>query len=247
MFTSGPSAAPPRRSVPGGRADEIGVKADFGARMSAVRGKADVVATWPQSPFLTPGFWCPYLLGPLARPRRLARTPPSFPAVKWSSLPRGCPDLHAPRQETAEVRAFQHIGHAPCKAVAGSRVAPGAPRPPVSGVSNGPQPPRGSPHGPPRRGLPSWATDPTRLRPPRRHTPALWRPWRPIPPGRPPAAHEALAPGDPGAPARPHTALCRAALIGGRPPPRSPAPRPPCALFGCRPLVDASRARASGG
>ncbi len=37
-----------------------------------------------------------YLLGPLARPRRPARTPPSFPAVKRSSLPRGCPDLHAP-------------------------------------------------------------------------------------------------------------------------------------------------------
>ena len=55
------------------------------------------------------------------------------------------------------------------------------------------------------------------------------------------------APGDPGAPARPHTALCRAALIGGRPHPRSPAPRPPCALFGCRHLVDASRARARGG
>jgi hypothetical protein len=31
---SSPSAAPPRRSVPGGRADEIRVKADFGARMS---------------------------------------------------------------------------------------------------------------------------------------------------------------------------------------------------------------------
>ncbi len=44
-ITSGPSAAPPRRSVPGGRADEIRAKADFGARMSAVRGKADVPGT----------------------------------------------------------------------------------------------------------------------------------------------------------------------------------------------------------
>ncbi len=35
------------RSAPEGEADEIGAKADIGIRMSAVRGEADVPATWP--------------------------------------------------------------------------------------------------------------------------------------------------------------------------------------------------------
>ncbi len=40
--TTGPSAALPGTSAPWGKADEIGAKADIGARMSAVRGEADV-------------------------------------------------------------------------------------------------------------------------------------------------------------------------------------------------------------
>ena len=40
------------RSAPEGEADEIGAKADIAARNSAVRGKADVPATWPESPLL---------------------------------------------------------------------------------------------------------------------------------------------------------------------------------------------------
>ncbi len=55
---NGPSATPPGRSAPGGEADEISAKADIGARTSAIGGKADVPATWPESPFLaTTGHW----------------------------------------------------------------------------------------------------------------------------------------------------------------------------------------------
>ncbi len=49
---NGPSATSSGRSAAGGEADEIGAKADIGAGMSAVRGKADVPATWPGSPLL---------------------------------------------------------------------------------------------------------------------------------------------------------------------------------------------------
>ncbi len=35
-----------------GKADEIGTITDIGQRMSAVGGKADVPATWPESPLL---------------------------------------------------------------------------------------------------------------------------------------------------------------------------------------------------
>ncbi len=41
-----------RMSAAGGEADVFRQKADFGTRMSAVRGKADVPATWPGSPLL---------------------------------------------------------------------------------------------------------------------------------------------------------------------------------------------------
>ncbi len=44
--TSGPSAAPPRRSVPGGRADEIRAKAEVTARKSVVGGGADLPRAW---------------------------------------------------------------------------------------------------------------------------------------------------------------------------------------------------------
>ncbi len=40
------------RSAPEGEADETGVKADVDTRRSAVGGRADVVATWPESPLL---------------------------------------------------------------------------------------------------------------------------------------------------------------------------------------------------
>jgi hypothetical protein len=40
--TNGPSAAPPRRSVPGGIAEEIRAKAEVTARMSVVGGRAEV-------------------------------------------------------------------------------------------------------------------------------------------------------------------------------------------------------------
>jgi hypothetical protein len=41
-----------RMSAAGGEADVFRQKADSGTRMSAVRGKADVPATWPGSPLL---------------------------------------------------------------------------------------------------------------------------------------------------------------------------------------------------
>ena len=41
-----------RTSAPEREADEIDAKPDIGARMSAVGGKADVVATWLESPLL---------------------------------------------------------------------------------------------------------------------------------------------------------------------------------------------------
>ncbi len=41
-----------RMSAAGGEADVFRQIADFGTRMSAVRGKADVPATWPGSPLL---------------------------------------------------------------------------------------------------------------------------------------------------------------------------------------------------
>ncbi len=40
------------RSAPEGEADETGVKADIDTRTSAVEGRADVSATWPESPLL---------------------------------------------------------------------------------------------------------------------------------------------------------------------------------------------------
>ncbi len=49
---NGPSAAPPKRSVPGGKADEIRAKADFGARMSEAEGRPDVARRWLESPSL---------------------------------------------------------------------------------------------------------------------------------------------------------------------------------------------------
>ncbi len=49
---NGPSATPPGRSAAGGQADEIGAKADIETRRSAIGGKADVPATWPESPLL---------------------------------------------------------------------------------------------------------------------------------------------------------------------------------------------------
>ena len=41
-----------KRSALWGKADEIGRKADIGVRMSAVKGKADVPATWPRLPLI---------------------------------------------------------------------------------------------------------------------------------------------------------------------------------------------------
>ncbi len=40
------------RSAPEGEADETGVKADIDTRRSAVGGRADVSATWSESPLL---------------------------------------------------------------------------------------------------------------------------------------------------------------------------------------------------
>ena len=50
--TSGPSAAPPRRSVPGGRTDEIRAKAEVTARKSVVGGRADLPRAWLELRFL---------------------------------------------------------------------------------------------------------------------------------------------------------------------------------------------------
>ncbi len=47
---SGPTATPPGKSAPGGEADAIRAKADIDTRRSAVGGRADVLATWPESP-----------------------------------------------------------------------------------------------------------------------------------------------------------------------------------------------------
>ncbi len=49
----------PGTSVVGGEADEIGAKADIGARRSAVGGRADVPATWPGS-LLLMGWTAPH-------------------------------------------------------------------------------------------------------------------------------------------------------------------------------------------
>ncbi len=46
--TSGPRAGPPRRSAPGGQADEIGGKADVAAQTSAVGGRADLPRPKPE-------------------------------------------------------------------------------------------------------------------------------------------------------------------------------------------------------
>ncbi len=46
------TGASPGRSAPGGEADEIGGRADIDTRMSAVGGRADVLATWPETPLL---------------------------------------------------------------------------------------------------------------------------------------------------------------------------------------------------
>ncbi len=58
MTASGQHATFPalsRMSVAGGESDVFRQKADFGTRMSAVRGNADVPATWPGSPLLAEG------------------------------------------------------------------------------------------------------------------------------------------------------------------------------------------------
>ena len=49
---NGPSAAPSGKSALGGEADAINAKADIDTRRSAVGGRADVLATWPESPFI---------------------------------------------------------------------------------------------------------------------------------------------------------------------------------------------------
>ncbi len=49
---SGPPAGPLGRSAPGGEADEIRAKAEVAARRSALGGRADVPATWSESPLV---------------------------------------------------------------------------------------------------------------------------------------------------------------------------------------------------
>ncbi len=129
---STPKKGPPPPLLGSARAGEPGGERAHGARRSPER-------RWGAGSARPCGL---YLLGPLARPRRPARTPPSFPAVKRFSLPRGSPDLHAPRQETAENRDLQSIGHALCEAVAPSRppigrrpAPPPGPEAPASGLS----------------------------------------------------------------------------------------------------------------
>ena len=50
--TSRRTGASPGRSAPGGEADGIAAKADIDTRRSAVGGRADVLATWPESPLV---------------------------------------------------------------------------------------------------------------------------------------------------------------------------------------------------